>query len=959
MKKFLKLFLIFTLVFTITFNYVKADPEDPGTDEPVLIASAPVVSIKGNNNTLILSWEAVENATSYVISRSTNAKKGFKNVKTVTGTTYTDTKLSYGTTYYYKVTAKGPNNTKVSAVVNKKVSPNKVVISSLKPGSKQVKITWGKTSNSGYYVFRSTDGKKWTKVATIKKNKTTNYTDKKLKSNKKYYYQVQAYQKVGRKTYTGSKSAVMTVVTSPAAPSVKAINESIYYINLRISKVSGAVKYQIYETPKKNGQYQLYDEIPYEDVNYWFSYIESKSNYEYHFDVDPYEMHYFKIRACSNDSCGSFTSLNAQGQLPKTSIVSAKGSKKNVALEWDYITGAEGYEIYRATSKNGKYSKIKTITSGTSYTDKSIKSNKTYYYKIRSYMHTENGKIHYSGYSSVRKVTTGSSAGVDSAMEDAKVINKREYFSKSELIYVLVYDLGYKESDAKKGVEKAKINFKENALRVSKNIIENSGAVTEEYLRQELSDSGFTTAEINYAVSKLNLNWHSSLTSSIQNDIKNGISKQLLVSFYTSKGFTEEQILSVIEELNVDFNEQAVKLLITIHDFSFGFGMSSSFARECLKEAEFEDDEIEYAIENCGIDWIEEAINAYRFIENNYYSRTAVEEYLINEYQFTSEEVSEALNRLNVNFNEVALSKAEYYVYGNSAYHYSVAKLTEMLQEDGFTEENIAYVFEELDYDFNESALEQARDYTAYAYHGKAAIISMLQGLGFTSENIAYALEELNIDYKESALTLARNIMYYTSVPKYNTTRIKMRSALEAEQFTDEEITYAINNIDSYYWGEAAMTNASLIIAEQNDNYNKGMSKEKALEPLSSLGFKENEIEHASNNIGSNDPYFFKEQAHMSAIYYLNHGVYSKDMLYGQLRLDKFTEEEARYAANSDEYDYNQECVDQINELYIGKEPTKTIEEVRYELIHTYGFTDANIDYAFEHTDIYDYVIHE
>ena len=229
MKKFLKLFLIFTLVFTITFNYVKADPEDPRTDEPVLIASAPVVSIKGNNNTLILSWEAVENATSYVISRSTNEKKGFKTVKTVTGTTYTDTKLSYGTTYYYKVTAKGPNNTKVSAVVNKKVSPNKVVISSLKPGSKQVKITWGKTSNSGYYVFRSTDGKKWTKVATIKKNKTTNYTDKKLKSNKKYYYQVQAYQKVGRKTYTGSKSAVMTVVTSPAAPSVKARSEYIFF----------------------------------------------------------------------------------------------------------------------------------------------------------------------------------------------------------------------------------------------------------------------------------------------------------------------------------------------------------------------------------------------------------------------------------------------------------------------------------------------------------------------------------------------------------------------------------------------------------------------------------------------------------------------------------------------------------------------------------------------------------
>ena len=107
MKKYLKLFLVFTLIFTLTFNYVKAEGEDdPTISEPSLvITSAPVVTIEGNNNTLILSWESVENATSYVISWSTNAKKGFKTVKTVTDTTYTDKKLTYGTTYYYKVRA--------------------------------------------------------------------------------------------------------------------------------------------------------------------------------------------------------------------------------------------------------------------------------------------------------------------------------------------------------------------------------------------------------------------------------------------------------------------------------------------------------------------------------------------------------------------------------------------------------------------------------------------------------------------------------------------------------------------------------------------------------------------------------------------------------------------------------------------------------------------------------------
>ena len=202
MKRIIKLFLIITLAFTVTFTYVKADPEeDPGQVEQTLITSAPVVSVRGNNNNLILSWEAVENATSYVIERSTNAKKGFKKIATVTTTTYTDKKLNYGTTYYYKVTARGPQNKKTSSVVSKKVVPNKVTVTNLRPGSTQVKITWNKTSNSGYYIYRSTDGKKWTKIATIKKNKTTTYTDKKLKSNKKYYVRVCAYKKLDNGSY--------------------------------------------------------------------------------------------------------------------------------------------------------------------------------------------------------------------------------------------------------------------------------------------------------------------------------------------------------------------------------------------------------------------------------------------------------------------------------------------------------------------------------------------------------------------------------------------------------------------------------------------------------------------------------------------------------------------------------------------------------------------------------------
>lgn len=56
-------------------------------------------------------------------------------------------------------------------------------------------------------------------------------------------------------------------------------------------------------------------------------------------------------------------------------------------LKWKKDPQADGYVIYRATSKEGKYEKIKNVygTDRTSYTVKKLNSKKTYYFKIRTY----------------------------------------------------------------------------------------------------------------------------------------------------------------------------------------------------------------------------------------------------------------------------------------------------------------------------------------------------------------------------------------------------------------------------------------------------------------------------------------------------------------------------------------------------------------------------------------------
>jgi hypothetical protein len=78
----------------------------------------------------------------------------------------------------------------------------------------------------------------------------------------------------------------------------------------------------------------------------------------------------------------------------------ATSGKKKLKLTWSSEFGADGYQIYRSTSKNGKYTKVATVKNATTYTDSSLKSKQTYYYKVRAYWKSSE-KTYYSKYSSV------------------------------------------------------------------------------------------------------------------------------------------------------------------------------------------------------------------------------------------------------------------------------------------------------------------------------------------------------------------------------------------------------------------------------------------------------------------------------------------------------------------------------------------------------------------------------
>ena len=88
---------------------------------------------------------------------------------------------------------------------------------------------------------------------------------------------------------------------------------------------------------------------------------------------------------------------------PGTPTLKVTAGSKKATLSWNKQTGATGYVVYMATSKNGKYTKIATLKGNTkvSYTKTGLTKGKTYYFKVAAY-ETVGGKNIYGSFSSVK-----------------------------------------------------------------------------------------------------------------------------------------------------------------------------------------------------------------------------------------------------------------------------------------------------------------------------------------------------------------------------------------------------------------------------------------------------------------------------------------------------------------------------------------------------------------------------
>ena len=177
--------------------------------------------------------------------------------------------------------------------------------------------------------------------------------------------------------YESRTSAADYKASSPQlpAPTVTGGNDAQGRPTLTWNAVSGAAKYEVYRARSKDGDYIKYSTVT--GTSYTnTSYIENGNTY------------YYKVRALKSDGTAgawsSIVSVTYKQTLSAPAVTGGNDAQGRPTLKWNAVSGAAKYEVYRARSKDGTYTKYSTTT-GTAYTNSSyLTSGATYYYKVRA-----------------------------------------------------------------------------------------------------------------------------------------------------------------------------------------------------------------------------------------------------------------------------------------------------------------------------------------------------------------------------------------------------------------------------------------------------------------------------------------------------------------------------------------------------------------------------------------------
>jgi fibronectin type 3 domain-containing protein len=344
------------------------NPASPPAAPTNLAASA-------GNAQVTLSWSASTGAASYNVYRAlSSGGEGATPIATgLTGTSFSDTGLSNGTTYYYEVTAvnvsgESGKSSEVSATpqVSAPAAPTNLLASA---GNAQVALSWTASSGaSSYDIYRGTSSGS---EALVDYGITSaSFTDTGLSNGTTYYYEVSAVNAGGESGRSNEVSATPQVAP-PAAPTNLVASAGNAQVALSWTGSSGATSYNVYRGTASGAETLLQTGIT--TTSFTNSGLSNGTTY------------YYEVTAVdAGGESGRSNQVSATPQVPPpaapTNLVASAGNAQ-VALSWAASSGATSYTIYRGTASGGE-SLLQAGITTTSFTNSGLSNGTTYYYQV-------------------------------------------------------------------------------------------------------------------------------------------------------------------------------------------------------------------------------------------------------------------------------------------------------------------------------------------------------------------------------------------------------------------------------------------------------------------------------------------------------------------------------------------------------------------------------------------------
>lgn len=337
------------------------------------LAVAEIKSVTNVYEGVTVTWSAVNGAQKYNLYRKVYGGNWvfITSVDAKETLSYTDSKAVNGKKIYYAVRAVSENGLGTYlAKGTTYITAPKISYSNSAAG---VYIKWDKNPEAvNYWVYRKAgNAKYWTRVAIV----TTNYySDRNVSSGTDYTYTVRAYNGTVLSGYNtvGWKTRFLSV------PVISSVINGYSGMQVTWQKVNGASKYYIYRKADKEKSWSYVGSTA--STVFVDTGVKNKSTYTY------------TVRAVYGSSMSYYNTAGKSIKCVTAPRVTVANRIEGVQLNWNAVSGAGSYYVYRKAGRDKTWTKIATVTKN-SYTDTKVTNGVTYKYTVRAY----SGKV-LSGY---------------------------------------------------------------------------------------------------------------------------------------------------------------------------------------------------------------------------------------------------------------------------------------------------------------------------------------------------------------------------------------------------------------------------------------------------------------------------------------------------------------------------------------------------------------------------------